>query len=75
MIDKRKSWDTTIKHYYRKGLDSSLPEKLKYQIPSSNISRWRNESDDKYLGCDIAEYINQEIELIKELDKTQILKN
>lgn len=54
----RKSWDTNVKHHVRSGLYYSLPNEIKNQIPSSNISRWKNESKDKYFENDITQYIN-----------------
>jgi hypothetical protein len=54
----RKSWDTNIKHYYRLGLENSLPNELNKLVANSNKSRWKRESEGKYTGCDIAEFIN-----------------
>ncbi len=68
---KRRSWDTNIKHYYRLGLEESIPNEIKQIIPSSNISRWKNESNEKYTGCQVAQYIDQELELIKRKVKTE----
>lgn len=72
---KRRSWDTSVKHYYRLGLGDSIPAEIKQIIPSSNISRWKNESNDKYTGCQVAEYINQELELIKRIGQNRKTKN
>lgn len=50
----RKSWDTAVKHLVRHGIlgDVLLPSQIDL-IPSSNISRWKNEADDKYQYCEI----------------------
>lgn len=71
---KRKSWDTTVKHYYRKGLENNLPKEIKLLVSKSNKSRWKNESDDKYTGCEVANYINQELELIKRIGQNSRIK-
>jgi putative transposase len=64
-----------VKHYYRLGLEDSIPNEIQQTIPSSNISRWKNESNDKYIGCQVAEYINQELELIKRIGQNRKTKN
>jgi putative transposase len=61
----RISWDTTVKHYVRMGLYDTLPTHLKQKIPATNKSRWQSESDSKYIGCEVASFINQELALIK----------
>ena len=71
---KRNSWDTCIKHYYRLGLEDCLPYELKSIIPSSNISRWKLESDSKYKGHELAEFIKHEIELIKRINQSSNIK-
>ena len=50
----RKSWDTAVKHLARHGIldDVLSPSELK-SIPSSNIFRWKTESEDKYEFCEI----------------------
>lgn len=45
-------WDTNVKHYIRKGLFDNLPEDLKNKIPKTNKHRWKQESEDKYIGCE-----------------------
>ncbi len=70
----RKSWDTNVKHYVRSGLYYSLPNEIKNQIPSSNISRWKNESKYKYFGSEITQYINQDIELYKRIGQNSSIK-
>ncbi len=71
---KRHSWDTSIKNYYRLGLENNIPKRLKNIIPSSNISRWKQEPENKYMGCEVAEFINQEIELIKRFNESSNIK-
>lgn len=71
----RKSWDTSIKHITRNGL---LHDVLSLDqiaaIPRSNISRWKNETDDKYHFCEINDVVKQEIELIKRLNQSSKIK-
>jgi putative transposase len=57
------------------GLEDSIPDEIQQIIPSSNISRWKNESNDKYIGCQVADYINQELELIKRIGQNRKTKN
>ncbi len=71
---QRNSWDTTVKHYYRNNLENTLPKYIKDLVPSSNASRWKNEDQDKYVGCQVSEYINQEIELIKRINQSSNIK-
>lgn len=71
---KRHSWDTSVKHYFRKGLESHIPVELRNKIPSSNISRWKQESENKYMGCEVADFINQEIDLIKRFNQSSHIK-
>jgi len=66
----RKSWDTAVKHYVRNGLFENLPEAIQRQVASSNKSRWIQESDSKYSGCEVADFINQELELIKRINQS-----
>ena len=70
----RKSWDTSVKHYFRLGLEDNLPNDLKILVANSNKSRWKNELGDKYIGCGVAEFINQEIELIKRINQSSNVK-
>jgi hypothetical protein len=60
----RISYDTSIKHLYRFGLQKTIPKELREQIPKSNIHRWKNEKDTKYLGCQLNEFAKQELELL-----------
>ena len=71
----RHSWDTSIKHLARHNLldDILTPDQIS-RIPSSNLSRWKNENEDKYLYAEINELIKQEIELIKRLNQSSNIK-
>ncbi len=73
---QRKSWDTAIKHLTRTGIihDILSPEQIK-SIPKSNLTRWKNESENKYQYCDINQIIHQEIELIKKINQSSKIKN
>lgn len=73
-VIRRKSWDTSVKYYYRMGLDGNLPDEIKKQVSSSNSSRWKNEPDDKYLGSEVADYIDQELPLIKRIGQNSNAK-
>lgn len=71
----RHSWDTSIKHLARHDLlDSVLTPDQISKIPSSNLSRWKHEDDNKYLYSDINELIKKEIELIRRLNQSSNIK-
>ena len=70
----RISWDTNVKHYVRSGLYLNLPSDIKNQIPSSNLSRWKNEPNDKYIGSELAKYIDQDIALYKRIGQNSNIK-
>lgn len=71
----RKSWDTSIKHIIRNGLlNDVLTTNQIATIPRSNISRWKQESNDKYNFCEINDIIKQEIELIRKLNQSSKIK-
>ncbi|WP_431167670.1 DDE-type integrase/transposase/recombinase [Tenacibaculum halocynthiae] len=74
-ISSRKSWDTAVKHLARHGIldDVLLPSQINL-IPSSNISRWKNETDDKYLYCEINKIVSDEIELIRNMNQSSKVK-
>lgn len=72
--NQRISWDTSVKHYIRYGLYNNLPEEIKVQIPRTNIHRWSHEKDDKYLGCEVAKFIKEELELIKQTGESRNAK-
>jgi len=58
----RTSYDTSLKHLYRKGLEDAIPVSLRKNIPRNTIHRWRNEKDNKYLGCELNDLAKSEIE-------------
>lgn len=70
----RISWDTNVKHYVRSGLYLNLPSDIKNQISSSNLSRWKNEPNDKYIGSELAKYIDQDIALYKRIGQNSNIK-
>ena len=70
----RISWDTSVKHYVRFGLYNNLPEGIKVKIPRTNIHRWSRETDNKYLGCEVAKFIKEELELIKQTGESRNAK-
>lgn len=74
-FSSRRSWDTSIKHLVRNGIfqDVLNPEQTA-EIPHSNISRWKNEKDDKYVFCEINTIVRQEIELIKRMNQSSKIK-
>ena len=71
----RRSWDTAVKHLTRYGvLHDVLNAEQITKIPRSNISRWKNETDDKYVFCEINNIIKQEVELIKRINQSSKIK-
>ena len=67
----RTSYDTSIKHLIRLGLTDVIPNDLLLSIPSSNINRWKNESDSKYLGSELNEIAKEKYELLRKFSKSQ----
>ncbi|MDB9835689.1 DDE-type integrase/transposase/recombinase [Flavobacteriaceae bacterium] len=74
-VSSRKSWDTAVKHLVRYDVlqDVLNPDQIT-KIPRSNISRWKNETDDKYTFCEINNIIKQEIDLIKRINQSSKIK-
>ena len=66
---KRATYDTSIKHITRHGLlkDILTSEQISL-IPTSNISRWKQEPNDKYKHCEFNEILKQELELIRRIN-------
>lgn len=74
-VSSRKSWDTAVKHLARYGiLDNVLSPSEFRLIPSSNISRWKSESENKYEFCEINKIVANEIELIKKMNRSSKVK-
>jgi hypothetical protein len=73
-LPSRISWDTNVKHYIRNGLYDNLPNTIKAKIPKSNKYRWERETVDKYLGCEVANFIKEELELIKRTGESKNAK-
>ncbi|WP_310554486.1 DDE-type integrase/transposase/recombinase [Flavobacterium sp.] len=63
--NSRISWDTSVKHYIRFGLYDNLPSSIQNKISPTNKHRWINESDSKYLGCEVSKFIKDELALLK----------
>lgn len=55
-------------------MDDVLSSSQLKLIPSSNISRWKIESDDKYLYCEIHQLISDEIQLIRKMNQSSKVK-
>lgn len=70
----RVSWDTNVKHYIRNGLYDNLPNTIKTQIPKTNKHRWKQKPEDKYKGCEVANFIKEELELIKRTGESRNAK-
>lgn len=70
----RVSWDTNVKHYIRNGLYDNLPNTIKTQIPKTNKHCWKHEKDSKYIGCEVANFIKGELELIKRTGESRNAK-
>lgn len=72
---KRFSYDTSIKHSTRHGLLQDILTKEQIAlIPSSNISRWKQESDNKYQYSKVNEILTQEVGFIKRLNQSSNIK-
>jgi len=71
----RKSWDTSVKHLVRHGIlqDVLRPDQIA-SIPKSNLSRWKQEAEDKYTLCEINTIVKEEIELIKRMNQSSKIK-
>jgi putative transposase len=74
-ITTRKSWDTAIKHLARHGVINDVLSTSEIKlIPSSNISRWKTESNEKYLYCEINKIVVKELELIRKMNQSSKIK-
>lgn len=62
---KRTSYDTTIKHLYREGLEEMIPKSIRREIPRSTIHRWRNEKRAKYIGKELNKLTNAEMDHLR----------
>jgi len=72
---QRTSYDTALKHLVRHGVlvDMLTPEQIA-SIPRSNISRWKNERDNKYHFCELNKIVKEEIEFIKRFNASSRIK-
>lgn len=73
-MQTRTSYDTSIKHLYRLGLEAAIPPTLRKQIPRSTIHRWRHEKDAKYVGFELNKLASSELELLKQFATNQSAK-
>lgn len=74
-MQQRQSWDTSIKHLTRHGvIQDILTAEQIARIPRSNLSRWKHESEGKYLHSEINQIIKKEIELIKCINQSSKIK-
>ena len=62
----RTSYDTSIKHLYRGGLEKLIAPSIRKNIPRSTIHRWRQEKKEKYLGSELNELAKSELLLLKQ---------
>lgn len=60
------SYDTSIKHLYREGLEELIAPSIRKNIPRSTIHRWRQEKKEKYLGSELNELAKSELLLLKQ---------
>ncbi len=72
--NSRSSYDTAVKHLYRKGLESAIPNHLRSSIPRTNVFRWRNELDSKYLGHDLNNIAGSELALLQSFATSKTAK-
>ena len=71
----RKSWDTNIKHLARHGLlNDVLSSEQIMMIPRSNLSRWKNEANNKYQYAELNQIIEKEVDFIKRMNQSSKLK-
>ena len=70
----RKSWDTSVKLLFSLELEDHIPDDILKQISSTNKHRWRNETPDKYIGCQIHQIVNDELKLYHRIGSTNRIK-
>ncbi|MEY5133142.1 MAG: hypothetical protein RLZZ198_1146 [Bacteroidota bacterium] len=58
----------------RIGLHNSIPEDLRKMIPRTNINRWKNEKESKYIGFQLNEIAKEELEVSKAFSKVKRAK-
>lgn len=64
-MKKRTSYDTTMKHLYRMGMEELIPISIRKDIPRTTIHRWRHEKKEKYVGSDLNKLAKSEMDLLK----------
>ncbi len=70
LSNTRISGDTSVKHHIRNGLYDNSPMEIQNKISSTNKHRRENESDTKYVGCKVAQYINEEQKILKQIGES-----
>lgn len=60
-MPQRKSYHTSLKIAIATGHTFQLPDDLIREIPSSTISDWKNTDPKKFIGCEYAEVIHQNL--------------
>jgi hypothetical protein len=55
----RVSWDSSVKHLYRLGLEKASRETLRKVVARTNRHRWKCEANDNYFGCELNEVAKQ----------------
>ena len=71
MFPQRNSYDTAVKHLFRLGLQEVVGAELIATIPRSNTYRWRNEADDKYVGCELNDIATVKLEQLQAFARDQ----
>lgn len=66
LYQPRRSYDTSVKHLVRLGCESMIQPELFQTIPKTNISRWRREKEDKYVGFELNGIAQEKLELIQQ---------
>ncbi len=56
------------------GLEEGIPISLRKSIPRTTLHRWRQEKDNKYLGCELNNLAKSELELLKEFARSKKAK-
>lgn len=70
----RLSWDTSVKLFFRLGLEDAIPADILKLVPATNRHRWRNESENKYVGCQVHQFVDNELKLYHRIGSTDRVK-
>jgi len=60
-----------VKHLIRLWCADAVPTELLRKIPSSCVSRWKYESNEKYVGCELNSIAKEKLELIQDFAKSK----